>query len=75
MSSRNIVKVRDWIDLVFVKKRFYSSEAVFAAALPPVSRTQVPLSAPNITTLMFWGRRCAPVEHVSLSPRMSRNLL
>lgn len=52
MSSRNIGKVRDWIDLVFVKKRFYSSEAVFAAAPPPVSRTQVHLLRTWITTAM-----------------------
>ncbi|CAL5223383.1 g5891 [Coccomyxa viridis] len=43
--DRNIGKVRDWIDLVFVKKRFYSSEAVFAAPPPPVSRTQSVSSA------------------------------
>ena len=50
VSSRNIGKVRDWIDLVFVKKRFYSSEAVFAAPPPPVSRTQVRRSAHKVAT-------------------------
>ena len=37
-ASRNTIKVRDWIDLVFVKRRFYSAEASHAAS---VSRTQV----------------------------------
>ncbi len=37
------MKVRDWIDLVFVKKRFYSADAQYA---PSVSRTQVSLALP-----------------------------
>ena len=43
MLCRNPVKVRDWIDAVFVKKRFYSADAQYA---PSVSRTQVSPSLP-----------------------------
>ena len=35
---RNVAKIRDWIDLVFVKKRYYSKDVAY---VPPVSRTQV----------------------------------
>ncbi|CAL8470830.1 g10372 [Coccomyxa elongata] len=40
--DRNVAKIRDWIDLVFVKKRYYSKDAAY---LPPVSRTQSTSSA------------------------------
>ena len=35
------MKVRDWIDVVFVKRRFYTADASHAAS---VSRTQVCLA-------------------------------
>ena len=40
---RNTGKIRDWIDAVYVKKRFYSAEAAASAAMhsPPPSQSHV----------------------------------
>ena len=41
LLHRNTSKIKDWIDAVYVKKRFYSAEAAAAAThLPPVSHSQ-----------------------------------
>ena len=40
---RNTGKIKDWIDAVYVKKRFYSAEAAASAAMhsPPPSQSHV----------------------------------
>ncbi|KAL3162547.1 hypothetical protein ABBQ32_010201 [Trebouxia sp. C0010 RCD-2024] len=41
--DRNTSKIKDWIDAVYVKKRFYSAEAASSAMhLPPVLQSQLP---------------------------------
>ena len=59
-DTRNTVKVRDWIDLVFVKRRFYSAEASHVAS---VSRTQVLLCcivAEHWPSLVPFPQRAVP---------------
>lgn len=43
-TDRNTGKIRDWIDAVYVKKRFYSAEAAASAAMhsPPPSQSHLP---------------------------------
>ncbi|KAL3141069.1 hypothetical protein ABBQ38_003425 [Trebouxia sp. C0009 RCD-2024] len=41
--DRNTSKIKDWIDAVYIKKRFYSAEAASSAMhLPPVPHSQLP---------------------------------
>ena len=49
---RNTGKIKDWIDAVYVKKRFYSAEAAASAAMhsPPPSQSHVSLV---IDTLLY----------------------
>ncbi|KAL0029330.1 hypothetical protein WJX79_010629 [Trebouxia sp. C0005] len=43
-TDRNTGKIKDWIDAVYVKKRFYSAEAAASAAMhsPPPSQAHLP---------------------------------
>lgn len=43
-TDRNTGKIKDWIDAVYVKKRFYSAEAASSAAthLPPATQANLP---------------------------------
>ena len=42
LAHRNTIKIKDWIDAVYVKKRFYSAEAASSAMhLPPAPQPQV----------------------------------
>jgi len=49
---RNTGKIKDWIDAVYVKKRFYSAEAAASAAMhsPPPSQSHV---SSVIDTLLY----------------------
>lgn len=69
---RNTGKIKDWIDAVYVKKRFYSAEAAASAAMhsPPPSQSHVS----SVILLYFMTRHCFCTS-LTVSDTMYRPLL
>ena len=58
-ADRNTSKIKDWIDAVYVKKRFYSAEAGSSAMhLPPAPQPQVGL--PCLKVLLVYTEFLQP---------------